>query len=302
MSTTLARVPPSRRPARTQHPLTWIAAALVAAALTAGCTSHPQSTPVSAHTPLGASHSAGPGNPPKPSTTPTANLTALQKILAKLPKFDPAPPAVPVALPAGPTAKMFHTIPVTANVAFLTMDDGIVQQSQDLQVMKAAGIPFTMFLIGPVAAKNPPFFKSLVADGGVIEDHTISHPDLKGKSYAFQKNEICGGKAKLTTAFGQAPTLFRPPYGDYDQNTLKAVHDCGLQAAFDWSETVNDGKVYYQTSLHKIRPGDIILMHFRPAFPQDVLAALTAIHAAGLTPALLTDYVGPPATQPAGQP
>jgi len=85
----------------------------------------------------------------------------------------------------------------------------------------------------------------------------------------------------------------RPPYGDYDANTLKATRDCGLKAAFYWSETVNDGKVYFQTSKHVIKPGDIILMHFRPAFAKDVLAALTAIKQAGLTPALLEDYINP---------
>ena len=45
-------------------------------------------------------------------------------------------------------------------------------------------------------------------------------------------------------------------------------------------------------------------MHFRPAFPDDFVAALTAIKAAGLTPALLEDYVGlarpaPPRRRPA---
>jgi hypothetical protein len=47
-------------------------------------------------------------------------------------------------------------------------------------------------------------------------------------------------------------------------------------------------------SLHEIRPGDIILIHFRPAFAEDVRAALTAMHDAGLTPALLEDYISPP--------
>ena len=32
-------------------------------------------------------------------------------------------------------------------------------------------------------------------------------------------------------------------------------------------------------------------MHFRPAFPDDFIAALAAIKNAGLTPALLEDYV-----------
>ena len=75
------------------------------------------------------------------------------------------------------------------------------------------------------------------------------------------------------------------------------MHDCGLKAAFHWSETARNGKVFYQTSLHKIRPGDIILMHFRDTFAKDVLAALTAIHEAGLTPALLEDYIGAPSAQ-----
>ena len=57
------------------------------------------------------------------------------------------------------------------------------------------------------------------------------------------------------------------------------------------SETVNNGAVAYQTAEHQIHAGDIILMHFRPAFTNDVIAALTAIHNAGLTPALLEDYV-----------
>jgi hypothetical protein len=49
--------------------------------------------------------------------------------------------------------------------------------------------------------------------------------------------------------------------------------------------------VSYQTSVHRIHAGDIILMHFKPTFVQDVLAALRAIHDAGLTPALLEDYI-----------
>ena len=153
----------------------------------------------------------------------------LAQVLAKLPRFAAGPTPVPIQVKDGPSAPIFYRMPITAKVAFLTIDDGIVQQPQDLSVMKAAHIPFTMFLIGPVAAKNPPFFQQLVGDGGVIEDHTLTHPDLKGKSYAYQKNQVCGAKTVLTKAFGSTATLFRPPYGDYDATTLKVVHDCGLQ-------------------------------------------------------------------------
>jgi peptidoglycan/xylan/chitin deacetylase (PgdA/CDA1 family) len=237
----------------------------------------------------GTSPSASSPSPhPSPSPSPTS---ALAKLIAAMPRFDPAPQPQLVPLPTGSAAPLFSRLPVNAPVAFLTMDDGITQLPADLALMKAAHIPFTMFLIGPVAAHSPSFFGQLEADGGVIEDHTMTHPILRGRSYAFQHSEICGARTTLGRAFGSEPTLFRPPYGDYDQTTLRAVHDCGLTAAFNWSETVRNGKVYYQTSVHKIRAGDIILMHFRSTFSEDLMAALTAIHDAGLTPALLTDYV-----------
>jgi peptidoglycan/xylan/chitin deacetylase (PgdA/CDA1 family) len=231
-----------------------------------------------------ASPSAAPSG--APATSPAAN-----PYLAMVPKFDPPPAPQPIALPGGPVAPIFHRLPVQQRVAFLTMDDGQVQLPEAIPLMQAAHIRFTMFLIAPVAAKNPSFFRQLVAAGGVIEDHTITHPEMPGKSYAFQRHEVCDAKTSLEQTFGTNLRFFRPPYGDYEQTTLRAVHDCGLTAAFHWSETVNDGKVFYQTADHHIAAGDIILMHFRPAFVQDVLAALTAIHDAGLTPALLEDYL-----------
>jgi peptidoglycan/xylan/chitin deacetylase (PgdA/CDA1 family) len=247
--------------------------------------------------PAASSHAAvsrptGPSasSPGGAATAPPSGTAAL---LARLPSFAAPPVPVPIAVTARATAPIYSRLPVTQPVAFLTMDDGIVQDPVDLTMMRAAHIRFTMFLIGPVAAKNPAFFRELVADGGVIEDHTLTHPILRGRPYAYQRHEICGAKTLLTNTFGPAPVLFRPPFGDYDANTLRAVHDCGLRAAFFWSETVRNGKVFYQTSVHRIRAGDILLMHFRDTFPQDLLAALNAIHQAGLTPALLTDYGAP---------
>jgi len=205
--------------------------------------------------------------------------------------IPPAPAAQPIHVPAGPYAPIYKRLPVTQPVAFLTIDDGWFQLPDDPRLMRDAHIPFTMFLIGPVAAKNPGFFAQLESSGGVVEDHTITHPELRGKSYEFQRHEVCDARTSLEHTFGTTLHLFRPPFGDYDQTTLRAVHDCGLKAAFYWSETVNNGAVAYQTAEHRIHPGDIILMHFRPAFTNDVIAALTAIHNAGLTPALLEDYI-----------
>ena len=220
--------------------------------------------------------------------SPTPGNTAFQ---GRLPTFDAPPAAQPIKAPTGPYAPIYKRLPITQPVAFLTMDDGWTQLPIANELLGAAHIPFTMFLIAPVAAHDPGFFRQLEAQGGVIEDHTITHSEMKGKPYDFQHREVCDARTSLEHTFGTKLEFFRPPFGDYDQTTLKVVHDCGLKAAFYWSETVNNGTVFYQTAEHKIFPGDIILMHFRPRFVDDVIAALTAIHNAGLTPALLEDYV-----------
>jgi peptidoglycan/xylan/chitin deacetylase (PgdA/CDA1 family) len=101
---------------------------------------------------------------------------------------------------------------------------------------------------------------------------------------------VCGSADQLGGLYGRRPVLFRPPFGEKDNTTLQAVHDCGMKAAFFWKETVNGGALQYQAG-HQVKPGDIILMHFRPQFIDDFLAALQAIHDAGLTPARLEDYI-----------
>ena len=72
---------------------------------------------------------------------------------------------------------------------------------------------------------------------------------------------------------------------------MRAAWSCGLKVGFHWRATVDKGFIYYQAQDKRLHPGDIVLMHFRPAFPDDFIAALEAIKAAGLTPALLEDYV-----------
>jgi peptidoglycan/xylan/chitin deacetylase (PgdA/CDA1 family) len=248
-----------------------------------------------------------PAPTPSPSVRPLpakpAHALTINPFLLRVPTFPPAPQPRPVRLPSGGAlAPFFDRVPTTQRVAFLTMDDGWTQSPDEIALMQAANIPFTMFLIAPVAAGNPAFFRRLVATGGGVGDHTITHASLRGRSYAFQHHEMCDSAPALTQVFGHRPRLFRPPYGTYDTTTLQVAHDCGYTAVVNWSETVTGGVLAYQTADHTIHPGDIILMHFRPTFVADVLAALAAIRAAGLTPAVLGDYLpaapGSPAPLP----
>ena len=231
-----------------------------------------------------------PGGDDDPSAGPTPSAGASGSFAGKIPTFPPAPPPEPITVPAGPSAAWITHIPTTQKVAFLTIDDGWVQLPEGVQLFKAAHIPVTLFLSLNAIRNNPAYFKQFQDAGAVIEAHTLTHPELKGKSYDFQKHEACGSADQLGQLYGRRPVLFRPPFGDEDPTTLKVVHDCGMKAAFFWKETVNAGIVRFQAG-HTVQPGDIILMHFRPTFVADFLAALNAILAAGLTPALLENYI-----------
>ncbi|GAA3266189.1 polysaccharide deacetylase family protein [Dactylosporangium vinaceum] len=211
-------------------------------------------------------------------------------LLARVPHFAAPPAPQPVSVPAGPSAGWYSAIPTTQPVAFITIDDGWTKDPHALDLFKAAHVPITLFLEINAIKSDPGYFTQLQQAGAVIEAHTISHPELKGKSYDVQKHEICGSADELGRLYGRRPLLFRPPFGDKDATTLRVVHDCGMKAAFFWRETTDKGIVRYQAG-QQVKAGDIVLMHFRPAFVDDFLAVLKAIADAGLTPASLESYI-----------
>jgi peptidoglycan/xylan/chitin deacetylase (PgdA/CDA1 family) len=225
-----------------------------------------------------------PAAPPSPPGTPPVASPD------DLPRFPPAPAPTPISLPADGSVPYLSRLPVQQPVAFLTIDDGYVKSPEALKLLAAARVPVTLFLTVDAVQDDVAYFDRLRPHGAVIEAHTITHAQLRGKPYAHQRREICGSADRLAQWYGRRPVLFRPPYGTKDATTLRAAKDCGMRAAFMWKETVHKGKVRYQEG-NRIQRGDVILMHFRPDFAKDFRAALKAIHRAGLTPAALADYI-----------
>lgn len=147
---------------------------------------------------------------PSPSVRPTNRYTA------RIPAFRPAPTPIPITVPAGNRALALNRVPTSQPVAFLTIDDGWVRRPEAIELLKAANIPVTLFLLSPVAAQDPAFFRAMQANGARIESHTVNHVSLAGRSLEFQRQEICDSSAKLGQLFGKRSTLFRPPFGEYD--------------------------------------------------------------------------------------
>jgi peptidoglycan/xylan/chitin deacetylase (PgdA/CDA1 family) len=181
-------------------------------------------------------------------------------------------PPTPVPIAGGPTAPVISRVPTTNPVVFFTIDDGIWRDPAVVEFLRDQRIPVTMF---PVPAY-------------VRQDH----PDLRRLVPAAQQREICGPLADYTMRFGTRPWLFRPPDGFLTPSVPGIARGCGIRAVVTWRATMNDGRLDVQGG-GPLRPGDIVLMHFRPDLRQNLELALNAAQSVGLRPAPLEQYLTP---------
>jgi peptidoglycan/xylan/chitin deacetylase (PgdA/CDA1 family) len=197
----------------------------------------------------------------------------------------------PLAGPPG-VAPVVTRVDTDDPVVFLTIDDGTVRFPEAQAEFQRLGIPASWFLIDEPIDAEPQFFRPFLGTS-LVESHTRTHPDMRGLTQAQQTREICGNADSAARAFGRRPVLFRPPYGLYNADTQRAAAACGMQAVVLWEQNVNHDMVGFRRR-PEFRAGDIILMHLRPQFVQEINVIKQRVEAAGLRFALLEDYLAAP--------
>jgi peptidoglycan/xylan/chitin deacetylase (PgdA/CDA1 family) len=154
-------------------------------------------------------------------------------------------------------------VPTEDKVVFLTIDDGAEKDPELLRVMRELEIPYSSFLADYVSRDDYGYFREMHRDGTHIHNHSVSHREMPKLSYAEQRKEICTQQDVLEKEIGVRPTLFRPPYGAYDRDTLRAAAACGIKAVPLWAEEAFADRMEWGRGDRKLYPGDIILTHFR---------------------------------------
>lgn len=236
-----------------------------------------------------------------PHSSPATNTAPVGNGVAEPLGDDVAPPpedTVPTAPPSTappttqplPPAQVVSRITTADPVVFITIDDGWYTPPEGLAQLMSGTVPVTTFLLGQVLDRNPELWKGIDKAAGSVENHSISHPAFAKLSLQQQQEQICATSEDIASKIGHFPTMFRPPYGSTNANTAIAAGNCGIKYVVKWGASVNKGKVTFASG-EALRPGDIVLMHYRPELAQDLAAALAAAQAAGLKPALLTDYL-----------
>ncbi|MFF1421884.1 polysaccharide deacetylase family protein [Streptomyces sp. NPDC058280] len=226
--------------------------------------------------------------------------------LATTPLAAPPPPAVKPTIVTRQGFEVeggedlppiFTTVPVKDRVVFLTMDDGAEKDPELLRMMSELKIPYSAFLSDYVITDNYDYFKQMQDRGVTLNNHTINHRYMPGLSYDEQRREICDQQDKIEQRYGKRPTLFRPPYGNYNGDTLRAAKECGVKAAPIWASEAYPDHMEWREWDEDLHPGDIILTHFRGpndwkgTMPDMIRNVMKTITDRGYAVAKLEDYV-----------
>ena len=236
------------------------------------------------------------------AASPSVDAELISSRYLGLKPFAPAPPppaVKPVTLSASdPT--VFSHVPLTDKVVFVTIDDGIEKDPAFIQMVKDFQVPITISLADVLIKDDYAYFEKLYETGYVsIQNHTVDHPlDMPALSASQQLYEIAAQQEKLRKENGVTPYIFRPPGGNYNETTIASTSQAGLKGLMLWKEAMQITDMQYQTSVHKLNPGDIILCHFRgPAqlsgesMVHMMIHLYRRIQAQGFTVADITKYV-----------
>jgi peptidoglycan/xylan/chitin deacetylase (PgdA/CDA1 family) len=164
----------------------------------------------------------------------------------------------------------------------LTFDDGPSEWTpQILSVLRSKGVAATFFNVGGMYSTYGANSRTVHDAGYVVADHTWTHPQLTSLGAAEQGSEI-DRTAKVIKGEGiPAPTLFRPPYGAYDQTTLAQTKRRNMLLVLwdvdtlDWSKPGAD--TIYNNVISQVTNGSIILMHDGGGDRSQTLSALPRI-------------------------
>lgn len=197
-------------------------------------------------------------------------------------------PARPqVSVPAVSAARLYCFARPAGRAIYITIDDGWTPSADVLALMHTTYLPITAFLIADAAREHLSYWRAFAAAGGLIGDHTVSHPDLTKLTLGRATTQWKQDKTLLGRWLGQTPDVGRPPYGAFDSAVEVAAAHGRLTALAGWSATMSGDRI--QTWDGKpLSPGEIVLLHWVPGLGHQLTVLLAAIRARHLNPAPLT--------------
>jgi len=197
------------------------------------------------------------------------------------------------------TAEQFRGIAFTFDLCPVEREPGFDEPLISLLVEHQ--IPATFFVSGRWAARHEVQLRKLLAVPFFeFGTHGYLHAHLPQLDRHLQRQEIKTAVTLLREYFGRQTNLFRPPFGEYDELTLKLLDELDLRLVLwdvvsrDPDSTLSPEHII-RTVTRKTRPGSIIIFHANgkgkhtKGVIQDVLSELTEIR--GLIPVKVSELL-----------
>ena len=134
-----------------------------------------------------------------------------------------------------------------------------------IDILSKYNIKVTFFVVGEWVDKYPESVKALADAGHEIMNHSNDHAHFNSLSAEEIVADINACNDKIQAVTGVRPTLFRPPYGEYDDHVISAVRGMGMEPiqwdvdSLDWKE-LPAGEITQRVT-SKVQPGSIVLFH-----------------------------------------
>ncbi len=135
-----------------------------------------------------------------------------------------------------------------------------------LRILASGHVRATFFLGGAWAAANPALVQEMVRDGMAVENHGYAHRHSNQLSFDENLNEITRAARAIQLAGAPRPTLYAPPYGEFNGTVLAAADALHNRVilwtidTIDWRPT-SDVAAITRRVLAKAQAGAIVLMH-----------------------------------------
>ncbi|MBQ4074209.1 MAG: polysaccharide deacetylase family protein [Clostridia bacterium] len=147
-----------------------------------------------------------------------------------------------------------------------------------LDILDEYDVKTTFFLVDIWTQRFPDLVREIAARGHEIGNHSTSHPHMTKLSKEKMRQELKVMSDEAQALTGVRPTLFRPPYGDYNNDVVLVAREEGYEV-IQWSVDSLDWKNkgaqdLISRSTKNVKSGDIILFHNDSKYILDALPAI----------------------------
>ena len=151
---------------------------------------------------------------------------------------------------------------------------------QILDILKKHDVHVTFFMTGGWVEKYPDDVKAIYEAGHDLGNHSENHKNMSQLSNEEKTNELMAVHKKVKELTGVEMELFRPPYGDYDDEVILNATENGYYTiqwdvdSLDWKDYGVDSIVDTVINHKNLGRGSIILCHNGAKYTKDALDAM----------------------------